>query len=192
VYWTHETSSYELYGNEFRGVSDGLISMWGDGAWTASVQNETAGIEADSVVTPRIADGVTDDLYPDHITGWGLSRQLVDDVDRLGVAIDVATMIVGPEGTIPFFENHSSVCASKDVYNAPEIARVQWGPLSRDVATGVWPRARYNGDHVEDMGPAWEQLDGALRGAIGPEEALSNMDAYCQAEEDAAREQIAG
>ena len=190
AYWTDETSSYSLYGNEFQGVSDRLISMWGEGAWTASIQTQTAGIPADNIVTPRIADGVTDDLYPDHIAGWGLSKRLADEWDKLVIALDFAMTVVGPDATIPFYEDQSSLCASKDVYADPRIERVAYGTMSKRVATAMWPRARYNGDHVGDMGPAYEQLDRALRREISAEEALRSMDAYCQEQEDAARDQV--
>jgi hypothetical protein len=139
-------------------------------------------------VTPRIADGVTDDLYPDHIAGWGLSKRLVGDWDKLVVALNFALTLVGPEAMIPFFDNQSSLCASKDVYAHPRIDVATYGRMSRRVATDMWPRARYNGDHVGDMGPAYDELDRALRREISAEEALQNMDAYCQEQEDAARD----
>ena len=190
TYWTDETSSYDLYANEFQGVREGLISIWGEGAWTASVHAQTAGIRADNIVTPRIADGVTDDLYPDHIEGWGLSRRLADEWDKLVIALDFALTVVGPDATIPFLDDQSSLCMSKEVYEDPRIEWVAYGPMSKRVAMAMWPRARYNGDHVGDMGPAYDALDRALRKEISAEEALQSMDAYCQEQEDAARDHV--
>ena len=187
LYWTDSTSSFDLYTGEYQGVSEGLVSIWGDGAWTCGVQNQTAGINTDNIVTPPIADGVNDDLYPDHIAGFGLSKRLADDREKLTVALDFAMTVTGPDASIPAFDDYSGVCMSKAVYADPRIEQVQWGIQSKRVATGMWPRGRYNGDHVADMGPAYTELDRALRSEITAEEALANMDAYCQWEEDSAR-----
>jgi hypothetical protein len=62
--------------------------------------------------------------------------------------------------------------------------------MSKRVAEGMWPRGRYNADHIADLGPAYTELDRFLRQEITVQEALGNMDAYCQEQEDAARERI--
>jgi ABC-type glycerol-3-phosphate transport system substrate-binding protein len=190
IYWTHKTSSYDLYTDEYQGVSEGLISMWGDGAWTAGVQNQTADIDADNIVTPPIAGAVNDDLHPDHIAGFGLSKRLADDRDKLQIALDFALTVTGPDALVQAFDDYSGVCMSKAVYDDPRIEEVKFGPMSKRIATGMWPRGRYNADHVADMGPSNTELDRALRGEISIPEALENMDAYCQEQEDAARERI--
>jgi ABC-type glycerol-3-phosphate transport system substrate-binding protein len=185
------TSSYELYASEFQGVSDGIISIWGEGAWTASVQKQTAGIATDNVVTPRVADGVADDLHPGHLAGWGLSPQLAADWAKLAVAAGFARAITEPDAMVPYYEDQSSLCATKAVYEDSRIEYVAYGSMSKRVATEMWPRARYTASHVSEMGPASLELDRALRGDIGVEEALRNMDAYCQSHEDEARDRIA-
>jgi hypothetical protein len=50
--------------------------------------------------------------------------------------------------------------------------------------------ARYSRDHVANHGPAATELDRAMRQEIGIKEALANMDAYLQEQEDQARERI--
>jgi hypothetical protein len=96
--------------------------------------------------------------------------------------------VVGPDATIQAFDSYSGICMSREVYEDPRIDDVAYGPMSKRIATGMWPRGRYNGDRVADMGPARAELDRALRGEISAQDALSNMDAYCQGEEDAARQ----
>jgi ABC-type glycerol-3-phosphate transport system substrate-binding protein len=191
LYSADGTSSHDLYPSEFQGASQGLVSMWGEGAWTASVQAETNGISTDNIATPRVADGVTDYLFPDHVAGWGLSRRLADEPARLQLAIDLVREIVGPDAMVEYHADQSSLCASKVVYADPGIGQVRYGPMCRRVATEMWPRARYNGDHVAEMGPASGELDRALRREVTAEEALTRMDEYCQGVEDAYRDQQA-
>ena len=48
------------------------------------------------------------------------------------------------------------------------------------------------GDHVANQAPAGTELERAFRQEISIPEALANMDAYLQDQEDQARERIAG
>jgi ABC-type glycerol-3-phosphate transport system substrate-binding protein len=190
IYHEHKTSSYDLYTDEYQGCSEGLISIWGNGAWTAGVLQQTADIPTDNYVTPPIADGVNDDLYPDHIAGFGLSKRLSDDQEKLQQALDFALEVISPASMVQAFDDYSGVCMTKAVYEDPGIEEVAFGEISKRIAEGMWPRGRFNQDHVADMGPAYTELDRGLRGEIGFQEALENMDEYCQEQEDAARERI--
>ncbi|HXF60336.1 MAG TPA: substrate-binding domain-containing protein [Caldilineaceae bacterium] len=190
IYWTHQTCDFELFTSEFEAVSQGLVSIWGDGAWTAGVQTDVAEIPADNIVTPLLANRVEDVLYPQHIAGFGLSRRLSEDSAKLQAAIDFAQLLVSADGLIQTFDFYSGVCMTKAVYEDPRIEDVKYGPMSKRVATGVWPIARYPGDHVAQQGPAATELDRAMRQEISIQEALANMDAYLQEQEDQARERI--
>jgi ABC-type glycerol-3-phosphate transport system substrate-binding protein len=192
IYWTHQTCDFDLYQNEYEAVSQQLVSMWGDGAWTASGQTDTADVPADNIVTPRLADAVNDVLYPQHIAGWGLSKRLADTGDKLTAALEFSQYLVGPDSLIQAFDSYSGVCMTKAVYTDPRIEDVKYGLVSKRVAEGMWPIARYPGDHVANHGPAGTEFERALRQEITIEEALANMDAYLQEQEDQARERIAG
>ena len=50
IYWVHKTCDFELFTNEFEAVSQQLVSIWGDGAWTMSVQTDVAEVPADNIV----------------------------------------------------------------------------------------------------------------------------------------------
>lgn len=192
IYWTHQTCDFELFTSEFEAVSQKLVSIWGDGAWTASVQTDSAQIPADNIVTPRLANKVNDVLYPQHIAGWGLSKRLAEDKDKLQPALEFAQYLVSPDSTIQAFEFYSGVCMTKAVYEDPRIEKVKFGPISKRVATGMWPIAKYPGDHVANQGPAGTEFERAMRKEITIKEALANMDAYLQEQEDQARERING
>lgn len=192
IYWTHQTCDFELFTSEFEAVSQKLVSIWGDGAWTASVQTDSAQIPADNIVTPRLADKVNDVLYPQHIAGWGVSKRLADDDTKLQPAFEFAQYLVSPDSTIQAFEFYSGVCMSKAVYEDPRIEDVKFGPISKRVATEMWPIARFPGDHVANQGPAGTELERAMRKEISIKEALANMDAYLQEQEDQARQRISG
>jgi hypothetical protein len=79
---------------------------------------------------------------------------------------------------------------TKAVYEDPRIEKVKYGLLSKRVAEGMWPIAKYTGDHVANQGPAGTELERAMRKEITIPEALANMDAYLQDQEDQARERI--
>jgi ABC-type glycerol-3-phosphate transport system substrate-binding protein len=190
VYWTHQTCDFDLFTSEFEAVSQKLVSIWGDGAWTASVQTDVAQINADNIVTPRLANKVADVLYPQHIAGWGLSKRLADAGDKLTAALEFAQYLVSPDSTIQAFDFYSGVCMTKAVYQDPRIEQVKYGLVSKRVAEGMWPIAKYPGDHVANQGPAATELDRAMRKEITITEALANMDAYLQEQEDQARERI--
>jgi ABC-type glycerol-3-phosphate transport system substrate-binding protein len=192
IYWTHQTCDFDLFANEFEAVSQKLVSMWGDGAWTASVQTDSAQVPADNIVTPMLADAVEEVLYPDHIAGWGLSKRLVDGGEKLTAAVDFAQFIVSPDSLIQAFDAYSGVCMTKGVYTDPRIEEVKFGPVSKRIAEGVWPIARFTGDHVANHAPARTELDRAMRQEISIPEALAAMDAYLQEQEDQARERISG
>lgn len=192
IYHTHQTCDFDLYQSEFEAVSQKLVSMWGDGAWTASVQNDSADVPADNIVIPRLANAVEDVLYPQHIAGWGLSKRLADTGNKLDAALAFAQFIVGPDSLIQAFDSYSGVCMTKTVYEDPRIEAVKYGPMSKRVAEAMWPIARFPGDHVANHGPASTEFERALRQEISITEALANMDAYLQDQEDQARERIRG
>ena len=190
VYWKDQTCDFELFTDEFQAVSQGLVSIWGDGAWTCSVQSDVAKINADNIVTPLLADAKEKVLFPQHIAGWGLSKRLAQAQDKLKTALDFALAVVSPDALIQAFDFYSGVCMTKAVYEDPRIKDVKYGLVSKRVAEGMWPIARYTQDHVANHGPAATELDRAMRKEISIKEALANMDTYLQEQEDAARERI--
>jgi len=190
LYWKHQTCDFELFTSEFEAVSQQLVSIWGDGAWTAGVQTDVAEVPCDNIVTPKLANAVDYVLYPQHIAGFGLSKRLADNRDKLQAALDFALLLVSPDALIQAFDFYSGVCMTKAVYEDPRIEDVKYGLMSKRVATGMWPIARYPQDHVAQHGPASTELDRAMRQEISIEEALVNMDTYLQEQEDQARERI--
>ncbi len=192
TYWTDQTCDFELFTSEFEAVSQKLVSIWGDGAWTCSVQTDSAQINADNIVTPRLADKVNDVVYPQHIAGWGLSKRLADAGDKLTSGLEFAQYLVSADSTIQAFDAYSGVCMTKAVYDDPRIEQVKYGAISKRIATEMWPIAKYPGDHVANQGPAGTEFERALRQEITIKEALANMDAYLQDQENQARERING
>lgn len=191
LYWTHNVCDFELFTSEFEAVSQKLVSIWGDGAWTASVQTDVAEVPVDNIVTPPLANAVEYALYPQHVAGWGLSKRLVDNPQKLDAGIDFSMLIVSPDALLQALEFYSGVVPSKDVYADPRINDVKYGLISKRVAEAMWPVARYPQDHVAQQGPAGVELDRAMRQEISITEALANMDAYLQEQEDQARERLA-
>ncbi len=185
-----QTCDFDLFTTEYDAVSQKLVSIWGDGAWTAGAQTDVAHVPCDNIVTPLLANKVKDILYPQHIAGFGLSKRLAGNSDKLQPALDFAMLLVSADGLIQTFDFYSGVCMTKAVYDDPRIEKVKYGPMSKRVATGMWPIAAYPGDHVAQQTPAATELDRAMRKEITIKEALANMDKYLQEQEDQARERI--
>ena len=190
LYWKDKTCDYELFTSEYQAVSQKLVSIWADGAWTAGSQTDSAGVPADNIVCPFLADAKEKVLYPDHMGIWALSRRLAKTQDKIKPCLEWAQALSGPDGMMDLFNIYSGVGMSKTLYQDPRIEKVKYGLMSKRVAEGMWPYARYNKDHVADLGPAATELDRAMRKEISIKEALANMDTYCQEQEDAARERI--
>jgi ABC-type glycerol-3-phosphate transport system substrate-binding protein len=190
IYWKQNACDFELFTNEFEAVSQKLVSVWGDGAWTCGVQTDVASVPADNIVTPYLADAKEKVLYPQHMAGFGLSKRLADDQTKLDLAVKYAQAVVGPDALVQAFDFYSGVCMTKTVYEDPRINEVKYGQVSKRVAEGMWPVARYTQDHVANHNPASTELDRAMRKEIPITEALANMDAYLQEQEDSARERI--
>jgi ABC-type glycerol-3-phosphate transport system substrate-binding protein len=180
LYWKQKTSDFELFTNEYEAVSQNLVSMWSDGAWTAGVQQTVAKIPTDNIVTPFLNGAKEKVLYPQHMAIWGLSRKLVDSNDKLKASVDYAQALVSADALVQAFDDYSGVCMSKGVYQDPRIEKVKFGPMSKRIAEAMWPLSRYPGDHVANQGPAGTELDRAMRKEISIKEALVNMDTYLQ------------
>jgi len=192
LYWKQQTCDFELFTNEYEAVSQKLVSMWGDGAWTCGAQTDVAKIPADNIVTPFLANAKVKALYPQHMAGWGLSKRLAKEPAKMKVALDYAQALVSPDATIQAFDFYSGVCGTKAVYTDPRINQMKYGPISKRVAEGMWPVAKYTQDHVANHAPASTELDRAMRNEISIRQALLNMDKYLQEQEDQARERIKG
>jgi len=190
LYWKEEVCDFELFTSEYEAVSQQLVSIWGDGAWTMSAQTDVAGVACDNIVTPFLANAVEQVLYPQHAAGWGLSRRLSDDADKLDAALAYALLIVGADACLQALDFYSGVMMSKPLYDDPRIEEVKFGIPSKRVALGMWPVARYTQDHVANQAPAAEEFDLAMRNEKSIPEALAAMDAYLQEQEDEARERI--
>jgi hypothetical protein len=185
-----QTRDWELFDSEWDAISQNLIGIWTEGAFTMSILKDVAGVDSYIQATPMLANRVEDVLFPQHGACWGLSKRLVDDQDKLKAALDYALLIVSPDALLQALEFYSGVVMSQDVYADPRIGDVAFGTASKRVAEGMWPIARFTLDHVANHGPAAEEFTRALRGEISIPEALVLMDTYLQEQEDAARERI--
>jgi len=190
IYWKDQTVDFDLFTSEYEAVSQKLVSIWSDGAWTASAQTDVAGIPAKNFATPPLANAKEYVLYPQHIGGWGCSKRLVDDADKLTASVDFALMIVGPGASLQALDFYSGIVPSKEVYEDPGLGDVKYGEMSKAVAEAVWPVARYPQDHVAAHEPASQEFDRAMRKEITIKEALANMDTYLQDQENQARERL--
>jgi hypothetical protein len=87
-------------------------------------------------------------------------------------------------------ETYSGTLCSKELYADPRIMETKYGPVSKRIAEGTWPRTRYPKDHVANQAPARTELERALRKEISIKEALGNADKYLNDQEKQARERL--
>jgi ABC-type glycerol-3-phosphate transport system substrate-binding protein len=192
MYWVHKTVDFGLWAAEFDAQQQGLISMCAQGAWTASSQTDAQKIPSDNIVTPPLSNAKKYVLYPDHIACWGLSRRLAKDQAKLKAALDLGLLLTGPEGLVDAFQDYSGVCMTKAVYQDPRISKVKYGLMSKRIAEGMWPVARYPKTYVANLGLMNDALVRALKKELAPDAALTEMEQVLQKEEDASRKRVLG
>jgi ABC-type glycerol-3-phosphate transport system substrate-binding protein len=190
MYWTHKTCDFDLFEDEYEAQGQGLISITGQGAWTASAMTDVNELPSDNIVTPPLAGAEEYVLYPDHIACWGLSQRLVEDKQKLQASLDFGLTITGPAGLVQAFEDYSGVCMSKEVYDDPGIQDVKYGPMSKRIAEAMWPVARYPQTYLAGYGDATDSLMRAMRQEITIPEALTEMEEALQDGEDAVRARL--
>jgi hypothetical protein len=142
------------------------------------------------MLTPLLADATTDVLYPEHIAVVTLSRRLAEDETKLQHCVAIAQELVKADALIDITNSYTGLLCSQALYDDPRINETTFGPISKRLAEGVWPKARFPRDHVANQAPAQVELDRAMRGEITIQEALANADAYLNDQEQQARERI--
>jgi len=189
--WKHKTVSYDLFPNEYQGFTQQLVSTQFDGAWTAGVQ-EAANkeLKTDAVPTPKLQNAKEDVVYPEHMGVITLSRRLAQDATKQKHGGEMLAEFLKPETLLALTETYSGSLMSKLLYEDPRVLKTKYGPLSKRVAEGTWPRARYTQDHVANPTPGSQELDRGLRNQIPLKEALANMDRYFNEQESQARERL--
>jgi ABC-type glycerol-3-phosphate transport system substrate-binding protein len=189
--WKHKTVSYDLFPNEYQGFTQQLVSTQFDGAWTAGVQ-EAANkeLKVDAVPTPKLQNAREDVVYPEHMGVITLSRRLAQDGTKQKHGAEMLAEFLKPETLLALTETYSGSLMSKLLYEDPRVLKTKYGPLSKRVAEGTWPRTRYTQDHVANPGPGSQELDRGLRNQIPIKEALANMDRYFNEQESQARERL--
>jgi ABC-type glycerol-3-phosphate transport system substrate-binding protein len=192
MYWVHKTVDFGLWESEFDAQGRGVISICAQGAWTGSFMTDTQKIPSDNIVTPPLPNAKKHVLYPDHIACWGLSKRLAKEPQKLKATLDLALLLTGPEGLVDAFQDYSGVCMTKAVYQDPRISKVKFGLMSKRIAEGMWPIARFPQTYVANLGLMSDALTRALKKELAPDAALTEMEQILQKEEDASRKRVLG
>ncbi len=193
LWWKDKVTSFELFSVEYEGFTQGLISTEFDGAWTAGVQEAgQPGLKCDVMPTPKLTGAKQDVVYPEHMGVITVSKRLANDARKLQPSIEIVKEMLKPEGLLFLSESYSGSLMSKQLYDDPRIMKTKYGPISKRVAEGTWPRARYPQDHVANQTPAQDELYRALRKEIPIKDALANMNTYLNEQESQARERLKG
>lgn len=191
LFYKDQVVNFDLFTDEYQGFSQGLVSTEFDGAWTAGVQEAAVpGLKVDVVPTPKLTGAKKDVVYPEHMGVLTLSRRLAQDQTKLQPATAILSEMLKPETLLALTETYSGSLMSKELYNDPRVMQTKYGPISKRVAEGTWPRTRYPKDHVANQGPAAQELTRGLRKEITIKEALTRMDTYLNQQEADARERL--
>jgi ABC-type glycerol-3-phosphate transport system substrate-binding protein len=192
AYWTDKTVDFNVWNSEFEAQGQGKVAICAQGAWSAASVTDANKVPSDNIVTPPLVGAKNKTMYPDHIACWGLSRRLANDSSKLKAALDLGLLLTGPQGLIDTFQDYSGVCMSKEVYQDPRIDKVKYGPMSKRIAEGMWPNARYPKTYVANLGLMSDAMTRGLKKEITLDAALAEMEKVLQTEEDATRKKLKG
>jgi ABC-type glycerol-3-phosphate transport system substrate-binding protein len=187
------TSSYDLISidNEYTSFEQGRVSTDLNGAWAVSSHEAVVPeLDADAFPTPLLAGAEVDVFYPEHLAVATLSRRLADDEGKRQHCVGIVQEMFKPDALLELTDIYSGTLCSQEVYADPRIMETKYGPLSKRIAEGTWPRARFPRDHVANPAPALTELDRGMRQEIPITEALANIDQYLNDQERQARERI--
>lgn len=107
-------------------------------------------------------------------------------------AIDLAMLLTGPEGLVQAFDSYAGVCMTKAVYQDPGIEKVKFGAMSKRVAEGMWPNARFPATYVANIGLMSDALTRILKKELDMKAGLAEAEDILQKEEDASRKRVLG
>jgi ABC-type glycerol-3-phosphate transport system substrate-binding protein len=187
------TSSFDLISidNEYTSFEQGRVAADLNGAWAVGVHEATVPeLDADAIPTPKLAAATTDVVYPEHMGVATLSRRLGDDETKRTHCVEILKEMLKADALIAMTESYSGSLMSTSLYADPRIEQTKYGPVSKRIAEGTWPRARFPRDHVANPQPAATEIDRGLRKDISIQEALANADTYLNDQESQARERL--
>ena len=106
--------------------------------------------------------------------------------------VGIVKELLKADALIEMTEQLHRLALSTALYDDPRIEQTKYGPVSKRIAEGTWPRARFPRDHVANRLRPGVEIDRGLRKDISIQEALANADAYLNDQEEQARERIGG
>jgi len=191
LYQKDKVCNLDIANREYESFLQGTLSTQLEGAWTMGViASANPDLKLDSVVTPKLANAKSATVYPDHTAVLTLSKRLAADNQKLESGVGLTKALVSPDALISITDAYSGSLMSKALYDDPRIQKTKYGLISKRVAEGVWPNARFPQDHVANQAPALTELQRALTKEISIKDALANADAFLNEQETQARERL--
>lgn len=189
--WVDKTATYGLYTADSEGFLQGIVSSHASGAYTiASAESQMPDLDADGIPLPPLLNAAEDVVSPFNIAVVTLSRRLSDTPDKMEASVGIVREMFSADALLAITEVYSGALASQPLYSDPRIEQTKYGPTSKRIALGTWPRSRYPKGRVPAFQPAQTEVDRALRQEITIDEALANLDAYHNEQESQARERL--
>ncbi|MGB3329572.1 MAG: extracellular solute-binding protein [Thermomicrobiales bacterium] len=184
------TMSYDLStpDNEYDVWLQGKIATQQMGAWTIGTAPDE--LKANGMSLPKLADAVTDVVYPAHIGVITLSRRLANDDAKLQHCLGIAKQLISADALIDITNAYTGLICVQNVYNDPRINDTKFGAISKRLAETTWPRSKWPKDHIANPAPASQELDRAVRGETSVSDALGKADEYLNTQEKDARERL--
>ena len=189
--WTDKTASLTLAASDADGFLEGSISTISSGAYLAGSANGVSpDRKTDVVGLPTIAGAVEDVVSPYNLAVITLSRRLADDETKRNHCVGIVNEMLSADSMIEITNSYSGILCSPRLYADPRIETTKYGALSKKVAEATFSRARYPQGRVANTGPAQIEIDRAMNQEISIAEALKNVDAYMNEQEQTARERL--
>lgn len=188
---THKTASLTLAEADSDGFLEGTISTISAGAYLAgSAAGVSPDRKTDVIGLPPIAGAVEDVVSPYNLAVITLSRRLADDETKLQHCVGIVQELLSADSMIDICNSYSGILCSPQLYADPRIESTTYGAMTKRVAEATFSRARYPQGRVANTAPAQIEIDRAMNNEISIAEALKNMDAYLNEQEQQARERL--
>jgi|GEM_PF-743672 len=189
--WKYQTTSYDIYKDDNTGWIRGLLDSQVAGSWTVQeAEGSQESFQADAVPTPTLANAKSNLINSDALAVVALSKRLPSDQTKLNYTVGLVKEMFTPDSLLSITDVYSGTLCSSQVYEDPRVDKTKFGPVSKRIATNIWPRARYIIGHIANTTPVYAELDKGLRKQVSLQQALQNADTYLNQQEIQARQRL--
>lgn len=142
-------------------------------------------LHLDGIMTPPL-EGGRSSLFGGEIAVITLSKRLRHDARKRRHCVALMRAMLSADALLAMTNVYSGTMASKELYRDSRIEKTSFGPLSKRMASQLWPRMRFTRARVSDTTDAETEIERGIRKEISLKEALANAEKYLNEKEQLA------